>query len=316
MKTALICIGIALPILVIAVLAACRRIYSVAFQSPHRHQNDPLYIPKGFYPGADNETFLGWVKSMDEVPCEKVSITSRDGLSLTGRYYHTADNAPVALCLHGYRSHPMKDFCGGGKLFPRMGYNVLMVHHRAHCESEGKAITFGIKERYDCIEWVKYISARFGSDTPVFIYGISMGAATAILASGEKDLPVNVKCVIADCPYSSPRDIIRKVSGDMGFPVGLAYPFVCLSAILYGRFRIGKVSCVEAAKNSRVPILLIHGEKDDFVPQYMSDLIAKDNPKVEYHTFAGASHGISYITDKERYINIVKEFLDKNMGVD
>lgn len=315
MKTALICIGIFVPVLVAAVLVACRWIYSVAFQSPHRHQNDPLHIPKGFYPGADNETFLGWVKSMDDVPYEKVSITSRDGLNLAGRYYHTADNAPVVLCMHGYRSHPMKDFCGGGKLFPRLGYNVLMPYHRAHCESEGKSITFGIKERYDCIEWIKYVRSRFGDNTPVVLYGISMGAATVLLASGEKDLPDNVKCVIADCPYSSPRDIIRKVSGDMGYPVSPAYPFVCLSAIIYGGFRIGKTSCAEAAKNARVPILLIHGEADDFVPMYMSDAISAAAPAVQYHTFPNASHGISYITDKERYINIVKEFLDKNVGV-
>lgn len=315
MEIALICMGIFVLLLIAALLVACRWIYSVAFQSPHHHQNDPFHLPKNFYPGADDVTFRGWVKSMDDVPYEPVNITSRDGLKLTGRYYHTADNAPVAVCLHGYRSHPMKDFCGGGKLLPQMGFNVLMIHHRAHCESGGNTITFGIKERYDCIEWVKYVSDRFGADTPVLLYGISMGASTAVLAAGEKELPNNVKCVIADCPYSSPKAIIRKVSGDMGYPVSLAYPFICLSAILYGRFRIGKISCAEAAKKSKIPILLIHGEADDFVPRYMSDAIAADAPAVQYHTFPGASHAISYVIDKERYIGLVKEFLDKNMGV-
>lgn len=308
------CVAAALAILV---FAACRWIYSVAFQSPHKNQNDLYHLPGGFYPGTDKDTFDGWVRSMDEVPYEKVSITSRDGLKLAGRYYHVADNAPVALCLHGYRSHPVRDFCGGGKMLPRLGFNVLMVYHRAHVESEGKSITFGIKERYDCIDWVKYINSRFGDKTNVVIYGISMGAATAILAAGENNLPENVSCVVADCPYSSPKAIIRKVAGeDMGYPVGLAYPFVCLSASMFGGFSIGNVSCVEAAKNSRVPILLIHGEADDFVPTAMGVEIAKDNPLVELHTFPDATHGICYITDKERYISVLKNFLNKNAGLE
>lgn len=312
----IICLS-TLAVIVLLVFFACRWIYSVAFRSPHKHQNELYRLAKGFYPGTDKETFNGWVKSMDEVPYEKVYITSRDGLKLAGRYYHVADGAPVALCLHGYRSLPVKDFCGGGKMLPRLGFNVLMVYHRAHGESEGNTITFGIKERYDCIEWVKYINSRFGENIPVVIYGISMGAATAILAAGEKDLPKNVSCAVADCPYSSPKAIIRKVAGeDMGFPVGLAYPFVCLSAMVFGSFRIGNVSCVQAARESKIPILLIHGESDDFVPTYMGREIAKDNPLVELHTFPDATHGICYITDKERYISVLKEFLNKNTGME
>lgn len=312
MLIALICIAV----LAAAVLAVCCWIYSVAFRSPHKHQNDLYYLPSGFSTGTDAETFNGWVRSMDEVPYESVSIKSRDGLILKGRYYHTADNAPVAVCIHGYRSNPMKDFCGGGKILPRMGYNVLLINHRAHCESQGNTITFGIKERYDCIDWVKYINSRFGAQTPVVLYGISMGASTALLMAGLDELPENVKCVIADCPYSSPKAIIRKVAGeDMGYPVRLAYPFVCLSAIIFGRFRIGNVSCADAAKNSKIPILLIHGEADDFVPVYMSREISKDAPMVELHTFPGATHGICYIADKERYLSLITEFLSRNIGI-
>ena len=101
----------------------------------------------------------------------------------------------------------------------------------------------------------------------------------------------------------------------MGFPQKAVYPFVALSAALFGHFRIGNLSCAEAAKNSPVPILLIHGEADTFVPEYMSREISAISPKVEYQPFPNAAHAISYMTDKERYVRIVKEFLQKNMGL-
>lgn len=315
MKTALICTGIFVPIFIAALLYACYWIYSVAFKSPHKHQNEVMRLPKGFNPGADEETFLGWIAEMDKIPYEKVQTLSEDGLKLAGRYYHVSDTAPVVICFHGYRSLPVKDFCGGGILFPEMGYNTLLVYQRAHGDSEGKAITFGIKERRDCICWIKYVISRFGKDVPIMLYGISMGGATVLLASGEADLPKNVKAVVSDCPYSSPREIIKKVSGDLGFPPNPSFPFVLLAARIYGGFGLSKISCVESAKKSPVPILLIHGEADDFVPTYMSDTIARDNPNIQYHTFPGASHAVSYASDKERYVGLVKEFTQKNLGV-
>ncbi|MBO7216565.1 MAG: alpha/beta hydrolase [Clostridia bacterium] len=311
MWIALVCIGV----LALCVLAGCYWIYTVAFMSHNKHRNDPYYIPLNFDPGTDTETFNKWVKAVDDIPYEAVYITSRDGLKLKARYYHTADNAPVAICMHGYRSHPVKDFRGILEMLSSFGFNVLIPAQRGHGESEGNIITFGVKERFDCVDWIKYINSRFGTDTPVMLYGLSMGAATVLLACGEKELPKNVTCCIADCPYSSPKAIIQKVSGDIGFPQKAVYPFVALSAVIYGRFRIGNLSCAEAAKNSPVPILLIHGEADTFVPEYMSREIAAASPMVDYHSFPNATHAISWMADKERYIKLVTEFLQKNVGL-
>ena len=174
---------------------------------------------------------------------------------------------------------------------------------------------FGINESRDCLSWIEFLRSSFGSDVKIILTGISMGAATVLLSCGEKELPKNVTCCIADCPYSSPKAIIQKVSGDMGFPQKVVYPFVALSAVIYGRFRIGNLSCAEAAKNSPVPILLIHGEADTFVPEYMSREIAAASPMVDYHSFPNASHAISYMADKERYVRIVKEFLQKHVSI-
>lgn len=309
MIIALVCVGI----LVIALLFLCHKIYSIAFKSPHPKQNELCRLPKDFNTGIDRDEFFIQLKERDAIPYQRVSTRSADNLLLQGRYYHAGDGYPVAICFHGYRSLPTKDFFGALKSLPPLKFNILAVEQRAHCGSEGKTITFGIKEKYDCIQWIKYVNQRFGADTPILLYGVSMGAATVLLASGSGLLTKNVKCVIADCPYSSPRAIIRKVTGDMGFPVRLAYPLVCLSAGIFGSFWIGKESCTDAAKRSPVPILLIHGEKDDFVPTDMSREIAADNPSVQLLTVPEATHAISYMINEDLYMNTVKEFLSKNM---
>ncbi len=64
----------------------------------------------------------------------------------------------------------------------REGHNVLMIEERAHLESEGHTITFGIKERYDALDWIRYALQRFGEDTRIILVGISMGAATVLMA--------------------------------------------------------------------------------------------------------------------------------------
>ena len=249
------------------------------------------------------------IEVFDAVEYEPVEIMSHDGLRLFGRYYHVADGAPLHIQFHGYRSYAMRDFCGGNPLVRERGHNTLVVDQRAHGRSEGHTITFGIKERQDCLLWTEYAARRFGRGTPIFLSGVSMGAATVLMAT-ELPLPENVVGVIADCPYSSPRAIIRKVIGYMRLPVSLAYPLVCFAGMLFGRiFGLSRVSAVEAVRSARVPILLIHGEDDTFVPCDMSREIHAARPDlIRLETFAGADHALSYMTDPDRYREISVEF--------
>ena len=244
------------------------------------------------------------------LPCEFVSITaSIDGTPLSARYYHQNDGAPVDILCHGYRGTAFRDFCGGHKLCRDMGHNILLIDQRAHGKSGGNTITFGIKERYDVLDWANYIAARF-PNAPIMLYGISMGGATVLLSS-ELDLPKQVKGICADCPFSSPRAILKNTVKNMPFPQNLGYPFLFLASSVFGAFKLSKISAVDTTKNSKVPILIIHGEEDDFVPCDMSREIAKDNDKITLVTFKDATHGISYMTDTERYNNTVKAFCDK-----
>ena len=248
---------------------------------------------------------------LNDRTCEFVTIFSHDGLKLSGRYYHVKDGAPLDIGFHGYRSSCLTDFSGGSELSFQLEHNVLLVDERAHGKSEGRSITFGIQERQDVLSWVDYAVERFGEDTKILLYGVSMGAATVLMAS-DLDLPENVKCIIADCPYSSPEKIIRKVAVQMGISDRLAWPFVKIGAKIYGGFDISETDAARAVKNAKVPILILHGEADGFVPCEMSEEVYLSNTeKVQRYTFPGADHGISHLVDTPRYRQIVTEFIQK-----
>lgn len=245
-----------------------------------------------------------------ERPFEEITITSHDGLSLYGRYYHVRDGAPLGIAFHGYRSCAMTDFAGGSELCFELGQNLLLIDQRAHGKSQGDTITFGILERLDCLAWVNYAVQRFGSNTQIVLYGLSMGAATVLMASGL-ELPDSVKGIVADCPYDSPKDIICKVAKEMGFPPFIACPFITLGALLFGRFHLNAMTASKAVRRAKVPILLIHGESDGFVPCDMSRGIQDARPElVTRVTFPGADHGISYLVDTPKYKKVVTEFLN------
>lgn len=286
--------------------------YRTAFYSSAHRKEDHYALPQGEQYEKEQPRMLSLIQEMDEIPYEAVTISAHDGTKLAARYYHVQDGVPLQIQFHGYRGTALRDFCGGNKLARESGQNTLVVDQRAHGRSGGRTITFGIRERMDCLCWAEYASQRFGSNTPIFLSGVSMGAATVLMAS-ELELPCNVIGIIADCPYSSPEAIIRKVCReDMHLPPALVMPFVRLGARLFGHFDLKEASAVQAVGNTDIPILLLHGEDDRFVPCDMSreifDACAGEKTRI---TFPGAGHGLSYIVDTVRYSEAVSRFVDQ-----
>lgn len=296
-------------VLIAAVLWLSRFCYRMAFYSLNEREQDLYVIPPGKQYEAVADQILELIYEVDQLSYELVSITARDGLHLVGRYYHFKDGAPVQILFHGYRSNGRREFSGNNRIAMNLGFNVIVVDERAHGKSGGHTITFGIKERFDCLAWAEYAAERFGPDVPIVLAGVSMGAATVLMAS-SLPLPSNVAAIIADCPYSSPGEIIRKVSGDVKLPPVLSYPFVVIGALLFGKFKLWETSAVEAVKHTRIPILLIHGDDDRFVPCEMSEKIyAACVGASELIIFPGAGHALSYFTDTALYEKTVEDFL-------
>ena len=281
--------------------------YRLAFYSPMKNRQA---IPATDGPEYDphREMMRRIYHQLQERSFEEVSITSRDGLKLYGRYYHVCDGAPVCIGFHGYRSSALTDFSGGAELSQAMGQNLLLVDQRSHGKSQGSTIAFGIRERFDCLQWCNYVVERFGENTQILLYGISMGAATVLMASGLS-LPRQVKGIVADCPYASAKEIICKVSNDLHLPAKLAYPFVALGARLFGGFPLEETDAIRAVEQAKTPILIFHGEADSFVPEEMSRSVWEANPTlVRRYTFPEAAHGISYLADPGRYRSILESF--------
>ena len=304
-------------ITLLCTLLLCSYTYRITFKRRKRE----LGLYEGFSSeshGGHGERMRAMVKALADEPCETVQIRAKDGTWLRCRYYERRKGAPLQVQFHGYRSHPVRDFSGGGGFALRSGYNLALVYQRAHGESEGRSISFGVRESEDAVEWLNYFANRCGN-VPIFAVGISMGAATVLLA-GAKELPECVKGIIADCPYSDAESIIKRVAGKMGFPPRLVYPFIRLGGRIFGGFDVNLSSPIKAVKDWRVPVLLIHGEDDGFVPCSMSDRIHAEAKKhgqpIKYLTFKGADHGMSYIVDQERYEKEIVCFLSKLTNTD
>ena len=296
-------------ILLVLVLLASAFCYRVTFRSPNIAMNAPYAIPPGEQYEKVADRMLKMICDLEDIPYQQVYIKAWDGTKLAARYYHFIDGAPIQLFFHGYRGNAVREFACGYPLAKKLGYNALVIDQRAHGRSGGHVITFGIKERHDCLDWCNYAADRFGRNAKLFLTGISMGAATVLMAS-DLELPGTVAGIIADCPYASPGSIIRKICRDIQLPCWLAYPFVALGALLFGNFRIWESSAIRSVKKARIPILLIHGDDDRFVPGDMSHRIYDAclcEKKIVY--FPSAGHGLSYLTDPGRDERTVRDFL-------
>ena len=283
--------------------------YRMAFYAlPRKPMGDAIEIPEGEIYEVFREPMERWAKEVRAMPRQSFSIRSFDGLTLWGNFYEYAPGAPIELMFHGYRGSAERDLPGGVQRCFRVGRSALIVDQRCSGKSDGHTITFGIKEHKDCLAWVDFMVRHFGPDVKIILTGISMGAATVLMAGGC-ELPGNVIGILADCGYSSAKDIIKVVIKSMGLPVALAYPFVKLGARLFGGFDLEETSPEEAVKRCKVPVIFYHGESDDFVPCHMSRVnFEACASRKRLVTIPGAGHGLSYPVDQERYLRELRDF--------
>ncbi len=248
-----------------------------------------------------------------DTPHENAVIRARDGVKLFARVYDRENARAVVIMMHGYRSMAENDFSCSSKFIHTSGFAMVMPDQRAHGRSGGLLITFGIRERWDLMEWIKYAETRFPGKK-ILLEGLSMGASTVLMAAGERELPKSVVGIICDCGYTSPRDIIRAVIRRRHMPVAVCYPMIRAAGRLLGGFDIESCSALEAGRNARVPALFIHGEADGFVPCRMGrdNFAAYGGPK-ELVTVPGAGHGVSYLTDMAKCQMALTEFLKKTL---
>ncbi len=306
----LIWVAVAVLALAVVLLIGCGICFYMAFYEPRTKKNQSVkaILPSGELYAPFREVTRRWAEEIRATDCEEFYIRSFDGLQLYGRYFEYKKGAPIEIMFHGYRGSAERDLAGGVRRAFAVGHSVILVDQRASGKSEGKVISFGINESRDCLAWVQKTIDRFGPDVKIILTGISMGAATVLIAAGQP-LPPNVVGVLADCGYTSAKEIIQKTIRDMKLPARPLYPLVRLGAKIFGRFDPDEFSPIKAVKNIKVPTVFFHGDADDYVPAEMSrrnyDACASEK---KIHFIQGAGHGLSYPVSPEEYVSVMKAF--------
>ncbi len=248
-------------------------------------------------------------ETLENKPHEKKTITSFDGTELVGHWFSAEHPKRVIIAMHGWRSTWAKDFGTVSDFWEKTDCDVLYAEQRAQNNSGGEYMGFGLIERFDCLEWINWAIKEVGNDLPIYLCGVSMGATTVLMASGL-ELPENVHGILADCGFTSPHEIWKHVANN-----NLHMPYWLRGKFADGMFReklnmgTKDYSTTDALKTNKIPVMLIHGTDDHFVPVKMTyeNYLACAGEK-RLLIVPGADHGMSHYVETEKYENEVIKF--------
>lgn len=243
-------------------------------------------------------------------PKEDVYVVSEDGLTLHANYFPQGEEKKIVVCFHGYSSESMKEYLAISDYYLKKGYSLLLVDERAHGESDGEYIGFGCLDRQDALCWLDWLIGNCGEDVEILMHGTSMGGSTVLMASGL-ELPPQVKGIISDCGFTSAGDILAHVMRTIyHLP---AYPVIPITNVI-NKFRAGyginECNAACEVRKATVPILMIHGDADTFVPLSMCEKIYENiaSPKQKL-IVEGAGHIESYYKDTAAYEQALDRFI-------
>lgn len=238
---------------------------------------------------------------------EDLYINSFDNLKLHALFINNNTNKTI-ICVHGYKAKDgLYDFGMSARFLNSLGYNLLFVDNRAHGLSQGKYIGFGVLDSVDINSWVDYLVANMNQET-IILYGMSMGAATVMNAQNNK-----VKAIIADCGFASGYDeVVYQIKKMYHLP---PFPIIPISNVLLkllAHYSLKEKEAYKSIKNYKNNLLIIHGDKDHFVPTRDAYKIF-DNATCHKKILIvpGASHAKNYLKDTKLYEQTIKEFLDE-----
>lgn len=255
-----------------------------------------------------------WVDSLNrESALVDTFILADDGVKLHALYIRSAENSPnTALLVHGYTDNAIRMLMIGHLYNKEMGYNVLLPDLRGQGKSKAEYIQMGWKDRLDILRWMDVALDLYGDTTRMVVHGISMGAATTMMTSGEK-VPLNVKCFVEDCGYTSVWDEFKyELKQRYSLP---SFPLLNTASLL-AECKLGwnfkEASALEQIKKCDKPMFFIHGDKDTYVPTYMVyELYEAKSGEKELWVVPGSEHANSYWDHTDEYVEKTKKFVTK-----
>lgn len=262
------------------------------------------------YPGLES-----WVDSLQQVGALKDTFILAPDKARLHAYYIPASQstAKTAVVVHGYTDNAIRMFMIGRLYSHDLGYNVLLPDLRNAGLSDGDHFQMGWLDRLDVLQWMDVAHRIYGDSTRMVVHGISMGAATTMMVSGEKQQPY-VKCFVEDCGYTDVWDeFAHKLKSGFGLP---SFPLMdmtnALCKLKYG-WSFKEASALNQVRKSTLPMFFIHGDADTYVPTEMVNRLfdAKTQGDKECWIVPGAVHAMSYRDNAEEYARKVKDFTDK-----
>lgn len=248
-------------------------------------------------------------KQFDHLKKETVWMANQ-GLKQDAWYVPAArETNKTVIVVHGF-NNSKKDMKAYAWMFHELGYNVLMPDNMAHGKSQGQIIGYGWNDRLNIIKWAQLLVDK-NAASQITLFGVSMGGAAVMMASGESNLPKQVVNIIEDCGYSSVWEELKYQAKAMyslpAFPI--LYEVSSISKVRAG-FSYGQASSIEQLKKNKLPILFIHGDKDDFVPTKMVyDNFKASRGAKELYIAKGAQHAKSMESNPETYQKKISTFL-------
>ncbi|QIL46586.1 alpha/beta hydrolase [Vagococcus coleopterorum] len=245
---------------------------------------------------------------------ESVEITSFDHLKLFGRIFYAIPKSNNWVILaHGYRSNGYFDSAPIAQELVKNGFNCLVIDQRAHGQSQGTRITLGKNESHDLVAWTTFLKDNQTVEQ-LFWFGDSMGAGTVLMASPQAHT-LGMTGIIADCGYSDVPTLFRDILTNR-FKVPDSLPLLTIINLI-SRLRLGfnfkAISPKTNLEKNTVPLLLIHGQKDLFVPAYMSlENQSATNGPVETLFIEDAGHFQSHIIARDEYFKTLINFITKS----
>ena len=254
--------------------------------------------------------------SKPEAVSENWQMISADGLKLTATHFHPVhEGHRWVILVHGYGRNQQNtwDYAAA---YLEHGYEVLTPDLRASGDSEGTYLTMGALEGQDIEKWVEKIAAE-DPQAKIVLHGVSMGAATVMLASAQQDMPDNLAAVIEDCGYTSADKMFAmQLKNLFDLP---SFPLIDCMDIMSRRktgVALSAAAPIKAVQKTRVPMLFIHGDADKLVPyEMMQELYdACGAPVKEKVTVKGASHAEAKSADPQAYDRVVFGFANRYTG--
>ena len=305
---------IVVTVLVAAFLAAGYAIgdYFVDYALKRGNDKDPLAPPAACVEIHDKSRKI---PKAPDAPTEKWNMTMPDGRKVVATYYIPAEKGHRwAILAHGYGRD--QRYTGDyAEEYIKQGYNTLTPDLCASGESEGKYITMGVKESEEIVKWAAKIKER-DPNAKIVLHGVSMGAATVMLAAGDSEAP-ELAAVIEDCGYTSAYEMF---TNQLGVIFGLPeFPIMTCVDIVSGMktgVKVSDAAPINAIHNINVPVMFIHGTADKLVPFSMMEKLYNDCPadKTKF-VVDGAGHGDSMKVAGKEYWKAVFSFLDDCFGV-